>query len=211
MRRMAVILAGIGLLVLGSCLIFKDIYGENIAGTAEDIAVNMVAVKINESLVNGFYDEELDGVLLKIERDEAGNIKYIEPDTRLINKMVLKFATGVKENYDSDEIASCKVNLGVITGSKFLSQLPLRAEIKVQPLSLTKITSSTGFETQGINQTRYFVHCNVQSQVRILAPFTNKTAEINRSYQLAEAIIVGQVPSSYVYVPEESILDAAEF
>ena len=81
----------------------------------------------------------------------------------------------------------------------------------VQPLSLTKITSSTGFETQGINQTRYYVHCNVRSQVRILAPFTNKTAEISRDYQLAEAIIVGQVPSSYVFVPKESILDAAEF
>lgn len=211
MRRIAVILAGIGFIVLGSCLVFKDIYGENIAGTAEDIAVNMVAVKINESLINGFYDEKLDGSLLKIEKDEEGNIKYIEPNTRLINKMVLEFATGVKENYDSEEIASCKVNLGVVTGSKFLSQLPFRAEIKVQPLSLTKITSSTGFETQGINQTRYFVHCNVQSQVRILAPFTNKTAEISRSYQLAEAIVVGQVPSSYVYVPEESILDAAEF
>ena len=47
--------------------------------------------------------------------------------------------------------------------------------------------------------------------MRILAPFTNKTTEINRDYQLAEAIIVGQVPGSYVYVPEESILDAAEF
>lgn len=210
MRRAAVVLLGIGLILFGSIWIFKDAYGENIAGTAEDIAVNMVAVKINESLINGFYDETLDGPLLRIERDKDGNIKYIEPDTRLINKLILEFATGVKENYDSDEISVCEVNLGVITGSKFLSQLPFRAEIRVQPLSLTKISGSTGFETQGINQTRYFVHCNVQSQVRILAPFTNKTAEINRSYQLAEAIIVGQVPSSYVFVPEEDILDVAE-
>ena len=49
MRRIAVILVGIGLILLGGIWIFKDIYGENIAGTAEDIAVNMVAVKINES------------------------------------------------------------------------------------------------------------------------------------------------------------------
>lgn len=211
MRRIAVILVGIGLILLGGIWIFKDIYGENIAGTAEDIAVNMVAIKINESLVTGFYDEELDGALLRVERDKDGNIKYIEPETRLINKLVLEFATGVRENYDKDEIEVCEVNLGVVTGSKFLSQLPFKAKIKVQPLSLTKITSSTGFETQGINQTRYYVHCNVRSQVRILAPFTNKTTEINRDYQIAEAIIVGQVPGSYVYVPEESILDAAEF
>ena len=47
--------------------------------------------------------------------------------------------------------------------------------------------------------------------MRVLAPFTNKTAEINRSYQIAEAVIVGRVPDSYVVVPQESILDAAEF
>ena len=36
-------------------------------------------------------------------------------------------------------------------------------------------------------------------------------AQIRRSYQIAEAVIVGQVPDSYVVVPEESILDAMEF
>ena len=66
MRRIAVILVGIGLTLLGGIWIFKDIYGENIAGAAEDIAVNMVAVKINESLVTGFYDEKLDGALLRV-------------------------------------------------------------------------------------------------------------------------------------------------
>ena len=211
MRKFAVILIGVGLIILGGIWIFKDVYAESIAGAAEDIAINMVAIKINQSLQQGFYDEKLNGALLKIECDNDGNIKYIEPDTRLINKLVLEFATGVRENYDSEEIQVCEVNLGVITGNKFLSQLPFRAKIKVQPLSLTKITSNTGFETQGINQTRYYVHCNVQSQVRILAPFTNETTEINRDYQLAEAVIVGQVPNSYVYVPDESILDAAEF
>ena len=211
MRKIAMILVGIGLLILGGLWIFKDAYGENIAGAAEDIAVNLVAVKINQSLKKGFYDEKLDGSLLKVERDKEGNIKYIEPDTRLINRLVLAFATGVRESYDSEEIQVSEMNFGVLTGSKFLSQLPFRAKIKVQPLSLTKITSSTGFETQGINQTRYFVHCNVRSQVRILAPFTNETAEISRDYQLAEAIIVGQVPDSYVVVPENEILDAAEF
>ena len=80
MRRIAVILVGIGMILLGGIWIFKDIYGENIAGTAEDIAVNMVAVKINESLVTGFYDEELDGALLRVERDKDGNIKHVSWD-----------------------------------------------------------------------------------------------------------------------------------
>ncbi len=101
-----------------------------------------------------------------------------------------------------------KVNLGVITGSRILSQLPFYITVKVQPLSLTKFQYETEFETEGINQTRYYVYCTVTSQVHILAPFTDKTAEINRRVLIAEAIIVGKVPDSYVVVPEESILDA---
>ena len=211
MRRAGVIILGILMVIGGSLWLFKDAYGKNIAGAAEDIAVNMVAVKINQSLKKGFCSEAFAGQLLRVERDDSGNIQYIGPDTRLINRLVMDFAGGVKETYDPDEIECCEVNLGVMTGSRFLSQLPFRATVKVQPLSLTKITCSTGFETQGINQTRYYVQCNVESQVRVLAPFTNKTAEINRSYQIAEAVIVGRVPDSYVVVPQESILDAAEF
>ena len=94
---------------------------------------------------------------------------------------------------------------------EWLRRLRFRATVKVQPLSLTKITCSTGFETQVINQTRCYVQCDVERQVRVLAPFTNKSAEMNRSYQIAEAVIVGRVPDSYVVVPQESILDAAEF
>ncbi len=66
MRKTAMILVGIGFLILGGLWIFKDVYGENIAGAAEDIAVNLVAVKINQSLKKGFYDENFDGELLRV-------------------------------------------------------------------------------------------------------------------------------------------------
>ena len=97
MRRAGVIILGILMVIGGSLWLFKDAYGKNIAGAAEDIAVNMVAVKINQSLKKGFCSEEFAGQLLRVERDDSGNIQYIEPDTRLINRLVMDFAGGVKE------------------------------------------------------------------------------------------------------------------
>ena len=191
-------------------MLFKDAYGESIAGASESIAVNFVAMKINASLKEGIYSSELDGPLIHVERDENGNIKYLEPDSRLINKLVLEFMTEVNDTYNLDDTQAVKVNLGVITGSKILSQLPFTVKVKVQPLSLTRFQYETEFETQGINQTRYCVYCTINSQVRILAPFTDKVSEINRRFLLAEAIIVGDVPGNYVEVPKESILDAID-
>lgn len=208
MRRVAVIIIGIGLVILGSILLIKDKFGESIEATAEAVAVNSVAIKINNSLKNGFYDEDLGEPLLDVKRDSEGNIQYLEPNTRLINKLLMEFSTNVKENYSLDDIEEIEVNWGVITGSKLLSQLPFTVTVKVQPISLTKFQYESEFETEGINQTRYKVYCTINSQIHIVAPFTDKTAEINRKVLLAEAVIVGKVPDNYVFVPEESILDA---
>lgn len=208
MRRLVSVALGVVLVASGIWLIAGDIYGENVSSTATDIAVNYVAGKINKSLREGIYDSELDGPLIKVRRDSSGNIAYVEPDSRLINKLVLEFMSGVEENYSQEDTQVVRVNLGVITGSKLLSQLPLDAKIKIQPLSLTKFQYETEFETQGINQTRYCLYCTINSKVRILAPFMRETAEINRRFLLAEAIIIGDVPENYVDVPKEDILDA---
>lgn len=208
MKRAAVILIGIGLVILGGMLVIRDKFGDSIQQTAEAVAVNAVATKINDSLQNGLYDEALSGPLLNVERDSEGNIQYLEPNAEVINKLLLEFSTNVRENYDLGDTEEIKVNWGVITGSKLLSQLPFAVTVKVQPVSLTKFQYETGFETEGINQTRYYVYCTITSQIHILAPFTDKTAQINRRLLLAEAVIVGKVPDSYVVVPEGSILDA---
>ena len=47
------------LVIVGTIVLIKDAFGESIEAAAEAIAVNSVAVKINKSLEEGFYDEEL--------------------------------------------------------------------------------------------------------------------------------------------------------
>ena len=210
MKRIAIILIGTGLILIGSFLVFKDAFETSIAQTAEAVAIKHVSTKINDSLKNGFYDEELEGPLLYVERNEEGDIQYIEPNSRLINKLLLNFSSNVRENYSLDDIEEIKVNLGVLTGNRILSQLPIMTKIKIHPVSLTKFEYGTEFETEGINQTRYYVFCNLSSEIRIVAPFTDKITTTGRKILLAEAIIVGKVPDNYVMVPEDSILDAIE-
>ncbi len=208
-KRIVLILMGIILVAIGSLFIIKDSFGSSIQRTAEAVAINAVATKINSSLKDGFYSENFEESLIYVERDDQGNIQYIEPNSKLINRLLLSFSTNVKENYDLSDIDEIKVNYGVVTGSRILSQLPFYFKVKVHPVSLTKFQYETNFETEGINQTRYYVYCTVTSEIQIIAPFTDKTASINRKILLAEAIIVGRVPDSYVVVPEESILDVA--
>ena len=210
MKKIAIIFIGLGLILIGSLMLFKDAFCESIAKTAEAVATKHVSTKINDSLKKGFYNEELDEPLLYVERDTNGTIQYLEPNSRLINKLLLSFSTNVRENYSFEDIEEIRVNLGVLTGSRILSQLPFKAKVRVHPISLTKFEYDTEFESEGINQTRYYVFCNLSSEIHIIAPFTDKKAIIKRKILLAEAVIVGEVPENYVMVPKDSILDAIE-
>ena len=205
--RVIVILTGTGLIAGGLALLFTDRYGDSIDQAARAIAINAVGTKITRTLSEGIYNEELEGQLLEIERNEAGEIQYLEANSRLINKLVLAFATKMEEDYSLGDTMVIPVNFGVLTGSKILSQLPYTADIRVMPLSLTKFQAETEFVSEGINQTRYKVYCTVTSEIQILAPFSRNNAQINRKVLLSEAIIVVRVPDIYVMVPEEDILD----
>lgn len=210
MRRFIVIVTGLCLVAAGLVLLFSDRYGASIDQAARSIAINAVGTKITRTLSGGIYNEELEGAILEIQRNEAGEIQYLEANSRLINKLVLAFATKMEEEYNLGDTMVIPVNFGVLTGSKILSQLPFMADVRVMPLSLTKFQAETEFVSEGINQTRYKVYCTVNSSIQILAPFSREQAEINRRVLLAEAIIVGRVPDSYVVVPEEDILDVTQ-
>ena len=210
LSKILVILTGFSLVAAGVLFLFSDRYGSSIDQTARMIAINAVGTKITRTVSSGIYDEELEGTLLEIQRDETGGIQYLEANSRLINKLVLAFATEMEEEYTLGDIMVIPVNLGVLTGNRILSQLPWMADIKVMPLSMTKFQAETEFMSEGINQTRYKVYCTVTSDIQIVAPFSREEAQINRKVLLAEAIIVGKVPDSYVVVPEEDILDVTQ-
>ena len=53
MGRVVSIFLGLILVAAGVLMLFKDAYGESIAGASESIAVNFVAMKINASLKEG--------------------------------------------------------------------------------------------------------------------------------------------------------------
>jgi sporulation protein YunB len=99
------------------------------------------------------------------------------------------------------------VPLGVLLGNRILSQARPEIRLRIRLISVSNIDFKTEFESQGINQTKYKVHMELTSEVKVLAPFTEETFEVSTSVLIAEAIILGSVPGSYVNVPEEDILD----
>ena len=86
--------------------------------------------------------------------------------------------------------------------------------LRSTPLDLSfdaniRAVSSTEFESAGINQTRHKIYLSLRTTVRLVIPSGARQVSLGSQVLIAESIIVGEVPQSYVQVPEMS--DALNF
>jgi sporulation protein YunB len=77
----------------------------------------------------------------------------------------------------------------------------------VTPLGMAEVNFGTEFQQSGINQTRHRVFLTINTKVRVIIPFSSNIIEVTNYMPIAESIIVGRVPSSYINVPKEELLE----
>ena len=170
-------------------------------------AKGIVTELINQTIREEFTDEALEKNLFLVEHGKDGKMQMVQANTTLINRMVSGFAERLQRKYNTMEAQCVDLSYGTLLGSKLLSQTGTGVEIKIMPLSVVKYDFETEFEGQGINQTKYKVYIVLESSVRILQPFSDRDIKIKNKVLISEAVIMGEVPESYVNVPKEDILD----
>lgn len=179
-------------------------------GIAEIKAKAIISQIVNESINEEFQSEiDIDKLLL-FQSDKEGKIELVQSNTNAMNLLVSELSKEIQDRYREMEPAEIEVPLGAILGSQLLSETGPFVSLRVLPISVSKGDFITEFETQGINQTKYKVYVTFVSQARILAPFSSNTIVVENTILIAEAIILGKVPQSYVNVPKEDILDATD-
>lgn len=188
----------------------KGRVGPNMEAIGEVKARAVVNRIVNRTINENF--EEFDDMenLLIVKTDKQGGICMVQSDTRRINALMSKLMLRLQDNYSKIEPAEIKVSAGSLIGSRILSQKGPYFNLKIVPISVSETQFKTELEEQGINQTKYKIYAVIKSSIRMLAPFTDREITVTNTVLVAETVILGQVPDSYVVVPEESILDAVE-
>ena len=99
--------------------------------------------------------------------------------------------------------------LGSALGSGIFSGKGPRVRFEILPVGTVKTTFVTEFESAGINQTRHKISLEATASVRIVLPSGARTVSVQASALMAESILIGEVPQSYIQVPETG--DALNF
>lgn len=210
-RQLKVVLLSLFLLTISCVSCAAWLVRATIEPNMEEIGklrAKVLVTKMVTKAINDQFQKESDAEKLIIRKtNDKGELEMIQADTKAINLLITEISKELQEEYASMKEDIVKVPIGSLLDSKVLSQTWPCMKMKVVPLSVSGMDFKTEFETQGINQTKYKVYITLKSEVKMLAPFSAKTFHTSSTILLAEAVIIGNVPQSYVEVPKEDILD----
>lgn len=198
---------------LGSALVFgaaKFLIEPNLENVARIRAEAIVSRTINEALAEEFAEKGEGYDLIVIKKDASGTMDMVQADSMKINLLKTEMSVRMQEKFRAMEEERYEVPLGSLFGSQVLSQVGPSVDVRIIPMTVSSMDFKSEFETQGINQTKYRIYIEHKCRVRVLAPFSGEMFDLKGTIPVAEAVILGEVPHSFVQVPKEDILDVTE-
>ena len=198
------------LLMLAGLLVME----RNLSQTMLDIAfaeaysmavetLNRAVKLVTENEVT--YDELMDATL-----DADGRVTMLRADTMRMNELAAETALRAENELNNSENQFVNIPLGAALGIRSLSGFGPRMTMQILPVGAVHASFDTDFESAGINQTRHRIFLTLRATISLIIPTGSQLVEVQSTMPIAESIIVGQVPDSFVDVNDaKDILDLA--
>ena len=143
--------------------------------------------------------------LITLDRDDNGNILALRANVIEMNKISSEISTVIQTKYSDLEDMYIKIPIGNFTGNELLAGRGPKIVVKIVPVGTVSTDYKTEFISTGINQTRHRIYLEIKSKMTIVAPFTNKTVEAITNVNVAETVLIGNVPQTFYNL--EGIVD----
>ncbi len=151
---------------------------------------------VNEEVRNVMKDYAYND-LIDIEKDGNGDIVLMKANTILINEVTAKIVQNIQTAIDHTPTITVYINYGTITGLSFLKAWGPRFNIELEAAGSIYTELNSEFESVNVNQTIHKIYLNLKTSISALTPMGVFGRDIDSKVLLTEAVIVGDVPSTY--------------
>ena len=133
---------------------------------------------------------------ISIHKDTSGQVTLIQVNTVEINRLESETALEVVKTLQEVTIDGLNLPLGIVTGSKILSNYGPSIKVKLVPVGTAEVNMVESFQEAGINQTRHRIVLEITATVQIVQPLLKSAITIRNDVPVAETIIIGNVPNA---------------
>ena len=158
---------------------------------------SVATIVTNEETTNIMKKYNYD-TFFTIEKDEKGNIQMINANVLKINQITSDIAISIQKRLDSEQKNDIYIPCGAITGIKYLSGFGPRINLNISSSGNIDTDLKSEFISQGVNQTIHRVYLEIKTNVSVLTSFKTMQKTIENQVLIAEHIIVGDIPSTYL-------------
>lgn len=169
---------------------------ETIARTrAENVMTSILEHSVAEDLADravSYAD------FVSIQRDQEGNITALTTDMAAMNQLRVELVSEILAVLSEADVSEIEVPLG----SLFDSELAWARGPAIRARAITVGTVSAEFESEfsaaGVNQTLHRICLKLSVPITMILPGSSVEVPVNTQLCVAETVIVGQVPDTYL-------------
>lgn len=168
-----------------------------IASLAEMEGRRLGSAAINSAVVEVFGREKpVYGDVVSVGYAADGRAVSLHADTARLNELRIAVGDAVSAALAETPEASVRISLGSLLGELF-SGRGFSIAVKLDSISTVDVDFSSEFVSAGINQTLHRVKMTVAVSFTLLAATYRVDTLSTSSFNLAETVIVGDVPQNY--------------
>lgn len=164
---------------------------------AEILSNNAITEAVENVLVeyNYSYND-----IANINYDNNGNVTSIETNTKNINALKSAINKAVQQKIGNGTDASVSLHIGAFTQLSLLSNFGPEVTFDFTFLGSFNSEIVSTFESAGFNQTIHHIKFIVHARIITLAPNYSDGIEYTTDFEIAQSVIVGDLPSTYANI-----------
>lgn len=190
------IVAGLLALLVKASVFLKDLSGEMALSDASDMVTLAINDTINRKMSEGQYDYDY---FVSLEKDSAGNITAIKTNMARVNAFSSEVLSDVVQSADSGEL-DVQIPVGNLLGMNVTLGRGPKIPVDIIMLTSSHAEFKNDLTSAGINQTKHQMVLEVVVDIDILVPWETLSTQVVTDTLIAETVIVGKVPQTFVDV-----------
>ena len=162
---------------------------------------NRASYIINEAIEEQLRSDDIDyESIVSLEKDVNGAITALKTNINEINRLKTQILSVIDTMLLDMDVNEVGLPLGSLVLPELFSGSGPKLPVRVLSISSSDADFRNEFSEAGINQTSHRIMMDVTISMTILTPVGAENVSVTSSVVVAETVIVGNVPDSYVRV-----------
>ena len=177
-----------------SAAYFRELSAAMALSDAEDRITEVVNRVVLEKMDENALDYDY---FVTLERNNAGDVTAISTDMARVNKLSGELMRAVVDASNAGDL-DLRIPIGSLLGSGLLLGRGPCVPVKITMLTSSRAEFVNELISAGINQTKHQLMLKMSVDICVLLPWEMLNTEVENRLLIAETIIVGDVPETYL-------------